>query len=208
MAASRALIAASPSLATEQAGYDEPTTEVPMRALALMLTLSLVACGGDAADTDAADTDASASGGNLSGLYQTDAHFENEGDCEGRGTEITPVPYVKLEQTADQLLVTFCPETDRCPPTPDLEWSYAKVGTEWEGVTTNGYVSEQDAVCVKILNRRTFKQEGAEVTLIRKEFRQFETGISNNDRCFDAAASWDGAGEDQCSSQTVVATKL
>jgi hypothetical protein len=179
-----------------------------MRALAFLLSLTLTACGDNAADTDAADTDTTASGGNLSGIYQTQSHFENEGDCEGRGSEITPVPYVKLEQTATDLLVTFCPETDRCPPTPDLEWSYEKVGADWEGITTNGYVSEQDAVCVKILNRRTFKNEGDQITLIRKEFRQFEQGISDEGRCIDSAASWDGAGEDQCSSQTVVATKL
>lgn len=166
---------------------------------------ALVACGGGGGGTDA-DTDTAVA--SLTGLYKADAQYENLGSCEGRGEEVVAVPYVQVVEQADRLDVTFCPEIDRCPPTPDPDWGLDRVGADWEGTTVTSYVSEQDGWCVKILLRRTIKIDGDSITLIRKEFRQFDESISREAACADAAATWDGDGEDQCVSATVEATRV
>ncbi len=167
--------------------------------------VTLAACGGGGGGTDG-DTDTAAA--SLTGLYQATAQYENLGSCEGRGDEVVAVPYVQIIEQADRLDVTFCPEVDKCPPTPDPDWGLSRVGADWEGTTVTSYVSEQDGWCVKILLRRTIKIEGDNITLVRKEFRQFDESISRDAACADAALAWDGKSEDQCVSATVEATRV
>jgi hypothetical protein len=159
-----------------------------------------MACkGGDDADTT--DTDSSSDAG-LSGVYTTLGQWRNQGGCEGRGEEVSPVPYVELEQTATDLFVALCPEPDLCP-SHDPTWSLQRIGADWEGTMQSGYVSEQDNLCVKIFNKVNFKQDGVVITLVKKEFRQFDPSITNEGRCETAYLEWDGSDEDQCLSETL-----